>query len=578
MHIVKAETNMQKHLAKNKKALSSLSLIILLLIAAIIGGIISYLWVTGYYVGLKEKIPEQNTVAITNLTFSPQNASVFNATILNPSFSPSETVQIASIGYRGQSETTFHPVVLSEPTLQPPFSLPRGTSQTFQCTGDLSPYVNQTIWVSVFVLNGSGSTRSVKIPYTQLFVVPDFNTVKGTGNFTVTLRNAPSSAATLDVATISISNKPINNTLITPPLPHTLAPNQTVTLTLNSDWTSYAAAGGAQPISALTKQGYTASNLTQIPKVAFSIQQINFNETDTKHFTVTLKNQVSTNTPLNVSRIEVEILANGTILNVTPSLNSHTNGVLGNSTATFPANWDWTNYRDKSVAVTVYMLQGVKASGTQTTRPAAPLKIPVAPILPDSQHVLITVQNSPYALRPANVTKITVTLINGTQNEIRIIQPITPPYLIGIGNTTMFSAYWNWQNYLNKTVTFNVYTDEGLATFRAIITPLTIANYTIYLTMPTPPVFSTTNTTQFELTLHNNQTSTGSATITRITVLLANGTEINTAFTPQTTLTTNSTITFTCEWNWATYHNKSVVIRVYTSDGLKTIYVTKTPS
>lgn len=575
MHILKAETNMQKYLTRNKKAVSSLSLILLLLIAAIIGGIISYLWVTGYYVSLKEKIPEQNTVAITNLSFNPQNASLFNATILNPSFSPDDSVQVASIVYRGQSETTLHPVIVSVPSLQTPFSLPRGTSQTFSCTGDLSPYVNQTIWVSVFVLNGSGSTLSVKIPYTQLFVVPDFNTVTGTGNFTVTLRNAPSSVATLHVSGLSISNAPINNTLITPTLPQPLAPNQTVTLALNFDWTSYAATGGPQPISVLTKEGYTASNLAQIPKVAFSIQKINFNESDTKHFTVTVKNQVSTNTPLNVSRIEVA-LANGT-LNVTSALNSHTNGVLGNSTGNFTANWDWTNYRDKSVVVTVYMLQGVKASGQQTTSLAAPLKIPVAPILPDSQHVLITVQNSPYALRPANVTKITVTLINSTENPIQIVQPGAPPYLIGIGNTTMFSAYWNWQNYLNKTVTFSIYTDEGLAAFRGIITPSSSSNYTIYLTIPTLPVFNTNNTGQFEVTIHNNQNSTGSATIIRITVLLANGTEIDTTFTSQT-IAPNNNATFACNWDWSTYSNKSIAIRVYTSDGLKTIYVTNTPS
>jgi hypothetical protein len=567
---------MQKHLSKNRKALSSLSLIILLLIAAIIGGIISYLWVAGYYVSLKEKIPEQDMVAITNLSFNPQNATAFNVTLLNPSFSPSDKTRVVAIGYTGQNENTLHLVRVSIPSLTTPFNLPRGTNETFLCRGDLSPYVNQTVTVSVFVLNGSGSTNSMKIPYTQLFVNPDFNPNVGVKNFTVTLRNAPLSIATLSVTGISISTQSINTTLITPTLPYTLAPNKTVTLSLNYNWSSYASIGGPQQISVLTKEGYSASNSTQVPKLAFSIQQITFNETDTKHFTVKVMNQVSANTPLNVSRIEV-LMENGTVKDVTPSLDSHTNGVLGNSTATFTVSWDWTNYRSKNAIVTVYMLQGVKASGQQVTRPAAPLSVLGPPTLPDLQHVLITVKNSQYALRAANVTKITVTLENGTEiPPLQITQPSTPPYLIGIGNVTMFSAYWNWTTYLGKTVNINIYTDEGFAAFRAITTPTSISNYTVYLTIPSTPIFNTADMTRFNVTIHNSQVSSGNADITRITVLLANGTEIDSTFTPQT-LTTNSTVTYTCGWDWAAYRNKGIVIRVYTNDGLKAIYVTKTP-
>ena len=449
---------MQRHLVKNKQALSSLSLIILLLIAAIIGGIISYLWVTGYYISLTERIPEQNTVAITNLAFNPQNATAFNLTLLNPSFSPSDTVGVSAIGYNGQNETTMHFVGSSIPALTTPWYISKGSSQTFVCRGNLTPYLNQTLEVSVFVINGSGSTNSMKIPFTRLVVSKtDFNSIVGVKNFTVTLRNDALSAATLDVTGIAIDQTAINITLITPTLPYSLSPNRTVTLTLDYNWSSYAAGGGSHQISVSTKEGYSALNSTQVPKLAFSIQQMSFNESDTTDFTLSVKNEVSTNTPLNVSRIDV-IMDNATIKNVTPTLNSYTNGVLGNSTATFNISWDWTTYRYRSVGVTVYMLQGVQASAQRFTPGLSILNA----TFPDSQHVFVAVKNSQYSGRAANVTKITVTLENGTEEQVQITQPPTSPYIVGIGNVTVFGASWDWQTYLNKTVVIQVYTSEGL--------------------------------------------------------------------------------------------------------------------
>jgi hypothetical protein len=433
----------------------------------------------------------------------------------------------------------------------------------------------------VFVTNGSGSTNFFKIPYTQLRIpTVDFNSTLGVKNFTITLTNDPQSAATLTVTQIGIDRPTqgfLNTTLhpITPALPLTLAPNKTVTLSIK-DWQTYAALGGSHIVQAFTKEGYSAGPYnTTIPKVAFSVQHISFNETDTKHFTVTLRNNVSANTPLNVSKIQL-IVGGGTPIDVTPPLNSHTNGVLGNSNKTFTVPWDWTNYRNTDVIVVVTMLQGVTAQGAQTTRPAAILSMVGAPTFPDSQHILVTVQNSPtYSTKAANVTRITVTLANGTERALSIVP--TPPYVIPIGDETMFSASWDWTTYLNKTVTVNVYTNETLATSYKTTTPASLANYGIFLSIRLMPVFSSANTTQFKTTVQNNITSSGTATITSITVLLVNGTEVPASnFTIQA-IVPGGNATFVCLWNWQTYRNKSLVVRVYTSDGLKAIYVTRTP-
>jgi hypothetical protein len=219
------------------------------------------------------------------------------------------------------------------------------------------------------------------------------------------------------------------------------------------------------------------------------------------------------------------------------------------------------------------MLQGIPENYSQTvTTPALSI---VNMTFPDSEHVFVTLKNSQYSARVANVTEMTVTLENGTEKEVQITQPTASPYLVGIGNVTMLSAYWDWQAYLNETVKVNIYTDEGLTVSYATRTPTSLANYTTYIAIPSAPVFNTTNTTQFGIRVQNSQESSGNATITRIAVLLVNGTEVNTTFTDQT-LQPGGNGNFTCVWNWAAYRNQNIVILVYTNDGLRAIYVTKT--
>jgi len=568
---------MNKYLSRNRKGLSTLSLIILLLIAAIFGGIVSYLWVTGYYVSLKQNIPTQDTVAITNMIFNPKNASAFNVTVLNPSYSPDNYVTLSGIGYQGAAEATMHFVTTTEPSLSIT-PIQRGTSQNFTCIGNLAPYVNSTVRVSAFVVNGSGSTNILKIPYTQLLVSSlDFSPKLGVKNFTITVENAPQSATTLNVTAVGIdypAEPLINTTRITPALPQVLAPNKTLTLTIG-DWSSYATAGGPHNVTVLTEEGYTAGPLnTTIPKLALSVQSINFNVTDTQHFKVTLRNNGSTDTPLNVSAIS--LLLNGTTSNVTPALNGTTNGVLGNSTATFTVPWNWTNHRNTYVIVTATMLQGISASGSQTTSPNAILSMAGPPTFPDLQHVLVTVRNSPtYSLKEANITSITVTLDNGTTKTLSIVQPTTPPNLVGIGDVTMLKASWNWANYVNRTVTVNVYTNETFVVSYATRTPTSVANYSVFLTIPSAPTFSSADTVHFNVTVDNGPSSSASANVTRITVLLVNGTEIASNFTSQT-IAPSANATFVCSWNWSTYRSQGIVVRIYTGSVLRTIYVTKT--
>jgi hypothetical protein len=581
--------DMQKQIGRNTKALSTLMLIILLLASAIIGGILAYLWVTGYYVSLKERIPDKNSASIVDVSFRAQNATAFNVTILNPSYSPDINVTVEAIVYSLKGDTTLQIPSFIVPVL--PHNISRGDSETFFCklSTNWGTYVNKTLVVSVFVENGIGSTAAVTLPYTKLWIENvDFNAALGIQNFTVTLKNDQQSATYLNVTKIFLDEVELTN-LTTPKLPFTLYQDQSAKLfTCNYNWSSYAA-GGDHTLYVRTLQGYTEAYGVRVPTLAYSVQEINFNLTDMTHFNVTVKSQVSTNNPLNVSRIEL-LLDNGTRKNY--YFSSPINAVPPNQTATFTCDWDWTNYRNRNVIATVYMTQGIyPESGQQTTPPAAILSIPEPPAFPDTQHFFITIKNSDYpgSIKTANVTKITVKFENGTEKQITIVQPSSGPYLIRVGETMMFSCLLNWENYLDKDLCILVYTNEtslynplysSYNTLYTVRTPSSTSNYYVNLTVPWT-MFNATNTAQFDVNVTNNN-SNRDANITRIEVMLENGTIINVtpALLPYL-LPINSTTIFTCNWDWSSYHDKNVTIRIYTTEGntqiLRTFYKTKTP-
>jgi hypothetical protein len=329
-------------------------------------------------------------------------------------------------------------------------------------------------------------------------------------------------------------------------------------------------AGGSYTLDVVTYQGYRFAFPVSIPKLAFSVQEVNFDPGDTTYFNVTVKNEVSTY--LNVSKIEARLGNN--IFDVTPSLSASTNGVLGNSIVTFRCSWNWAAYRNQNTTVTVYMRQGIQTFGEQTTLPKS-VSLGISEVVfPDTQHFLIAVNSSRYSINTANITMIQVELDNGTQTTITTNPSL--PYLLSIGNTTMFTCIWDWSSYLNRSVNILIYMDQGVfATFRAVKTPANALNYHVYLSLPWAN-FTVADTANFSANVTNNASSDRSANITRITVLLQDGTEIDATITSQI-VAINSTTTFTCGWDWTTYRNKNVVIRVYTNEGLRAIYVTRTP-
>lgn len=367
-------------LLQNSKAISGLSLILLMLASAIAGALLSYMWVVGYYENLKIRTPEKSDATITNATFLPQDTSYFNVTIFNPSYSPSEAniTRIAA----STEDGLIHNIATVYPQL--PYTLPKATRdssglQTFECRWGWANYTGEKVGIIAFLADGSGPTVEAETPFVDLRITDvRFNPTISATHFNITVQNFVSSTTsnvTLDITEISITVedgiKP-NITEITPPLPWPLNLGESHNFTCMWDWTRYQ--NTTVTVAVYTSQGYmNYTTETTPPPVTLKITNILFDVTNTTRFDVTVENNRVSPTYLNVTKISV-IVGNQTIREWTVENGTAVNPPIPftlnkSSTETFVCPWNWTEYRDENVTVIVYTLQGFTANYTQATPP-----------------------------------------------------------------------------------------------------------------------------------------------------------------------------------------------------------------
>ncbi|MDH5449581.1 MAG: hypothetical protein OEX77_01590 [Candidatus Bathyarchaeota archaeon] len=546
--------------ARNLKAITRLSLILLMLISFVIGAFLSYLWVMGGVIELGIKIPDKTTVAITNVAFAPQNTNFFNLTLLNPSYSPSKA-EITEIT-TSTDEGTIHTITTANPSL--PHQLLEGTDQTFQCFWNWANYTGQTIGISAFVANGSGPTFEAPTPFVGLVTNLHFDSSISVTQFNLTIQSHENSVTHVNITDIKAQTESLETEDVSPSLPYRLNPNSSVTFTCLWDWSDHQ--NTSITIAVYTAQGYVsyATQVTPNP-VVLEVTDVLFNELDTNHFNITIRNSELSPSYLNISRIaltpenETMIEINGTEME--PSLPY---SLDQGSSMTFQCSWNWNPYRNKNVTISVHTLQNYTIYYTTAT--PSPIEIINAIFDPgNTDSFNVTVQNSEFYTTHVNLTEITLLLENGTTESIDGTET-TPqlPYTLEPDSTTTFICPWNWFNYQNKNITITVCSTE---------------NYTAQLTKVTPTrvsfaivgvVFDPIDTTTFTITVRNSEFSLDDAQIAKIAVTLENGTvtEISDVLPVLPyTLASDSTAVFQCTWNWTNYRNKNITITVHTSKG-----------
>jgi len=349
---------------RDLRAVSRLTLLLLFLIATVLGALTSYMFVMGYYVSIGFQVPTKTSITIVNAAFSPQNAKLFNVSLLNPSYSPSEATvkQIAVV----TGDNAFHEVKNVNPQL--PQKIKAGESRNFTCPWNWSNHTNENLKIIVFIAEeqGSGATFQVKTPFMGLTITKaQFNATISTLHFNLTVQNSKLSATYVNVTTITVTTgSPIILKDVTPSLPHGLNPNSTVTFKCPWNWTDYRSKNVT--IGVQTSQGYSAYLTTVTPhRIILNMTDILFNLTDTAHFNVTVKSDPRTSIPVTIIGIKVT-LENGSVIGITQLTPTLPYSLQPNASVTFLCTWNWTAHQGKNVTVTVYTQQGYVVTRNQT--------------------------------------------------------------------------------------------------------------------------------------------------------------------------------------------------------------------
>lgn len=560
-------------LIQNSKAISRLSLILIMLASAITGALLSYMWVVGYYENLKIRVPETPTIAITDVSFNDNDTSFFEVTVLNPTYSASD--EPANV--MGFAVSTKNGLLYNVTEVDPGIPLPLniGESETFTCYWNWANYTGETVKIIALTAEeSSGATLQKETPLVRLLITEvDFDPTVSVTRFNMTVKNSNSSVTHINVTQIVLTSENVTvhvGNLTTPSLPYRLDPNDSVLFRCDWNWTDYQ--NKNITIVAHTSQGYRSQSYkVATPKpTVFGITDVLFSIANTTYFNVTVQNfEVSPlSSYVNITKISV-VMENGTTRDITevyPPLTPPP-ALYQNDSVTFRCSWNWTEYLGKNVTVIVNTVQNYTASYNETT--AVPITITEAAFnLNYTSYFNITVQNSEFSPTSANITKIILTMENATVQEINgtlVDPPLIPnPYSLDAGENETFACQWNWKYYQGKNVVIAVHTLENYTAYYRQMTPV---NLTLNVTHV---VFNPRDTSYFDVTIENSEHSFVDANITKIIVTVENETlkEI-TELIPHLPkiLPVNSSVAFRCSWNWTEYRGKDVIITIETSQG-----------
>lgn len=557
----------------DKKAVSILVLVILMLLSAVFGGIVTYLGVlTNYY-----NMPENTSFLIVeDAVFPLYNATYFNVTILNPSNSLSD-LNITMIRVSVVGTTQVYDVNITEPELA---LLRRGTRQTFKCKRNWSNFAGETVTIEPIYVNASIESRMFATPNVKLKVTPTFDPSISIDHFNLTVENLAQSKINLTISDIKLFQIPLNSN-VTPTIDsgYVLSNGSSVKFKVDYNWENLR--GQNATITVETVQGYEATYTTNaLLGAILDIQQIRFNELDTSRFNVTVRSSEDSTATATVSKMNLT-LEGGNIVVINNTIISNASFPLGNpsveiyftipknTSKTFTCIWNWTSYRDKNVTVSTLTKEGfVIPNKTELTLPATIWH--VAEVIfdhDDTNHFLVNVTNAKTSLN-----NITITGIFLNQTSLTINQTVLQPNEQKIINCTI-----DWKDFIGKNATVIVERDNLANISRTIkisVVGLKILGETLVHDHSTGQYFPIP---YVNITISNSNSSLVNVTITQIRLLVnnVNHTIDNYLTSPEISpngylLKIGETVTITCFWDWVAYPTTNPIeVIVYTQEGFQ---------
>lgn len=553
------------------KAVSTFIMILLMIIAAIVGGIISYMFTIPQYTD----IPQGTTLAITGVYFDIQNAASFKVGVLNPSYSSSNAT-IASIAVSVGGESTLYNITETEPSIENGTVLQKGQSINITCSKvrengtDISwgrfagEYAGRSIVVSVFSSDSPAANKELTLPFVKLYVSStSFNPRVSFKNFSITLAMDGSSEINLTASEILVPG--IDDALMKAPgLPFKITKDG-VRFDFSGTWQ-----GLKKTVLLIsTSEGYSFAQELELQQAYPRIQNATFNEDYTDHFNVTIFNFAETDTYVNITRITC------TPENGTAVVNNYTSvGLVTNQSLVLKFDWDWKETRGKKISVVAYLLQDVETETFTTTTPS-PIIIKVLNEnevfnLQDRTHFNITLQNHQSSLNAVNITRI---MVKETGEEINgtLAIPQIPYGLIEPDQSASFNCtISDWKDWAGKNFTLIVYAMENQ----------TSANYTSQFLFVLPSaelnITEVTNTEfgvarYLNITVESSSFSLWNLTLSKVTIRLQNQTVLTEDMAPenQTIIKPSETAVILWLFDWGKYPNTDIVVTVFTNEGVE---------
>jgi len=346
------ESNMR--LIHEVKGVSKLILILLLLVSFIIGALLSYIWTMGFYASQEFHLPSKANVTIEKVELYAENATFFDVTVLNPSYSRS-SVAIEQFKV-STNDGSLHKVTNTQPSL--PSILAPGNSQTFKAYWNWGNYAGQTLNVILLIADGSGATLQKRTPFMNLTIASvNFDPTVSATNFTVTVQSMGSQAF-MNITRVTLNGAGVS---ASPLLPYTLEANSSATFKLARAWSDLQ--GKNATLRVETLQGFTAEKSQVVPEV-LKISSIVFDAVNTTRFNLTVQNVVTPQISLNISQVKVYVLGETATMSGDSVVPQLPYPLQPNSEVSLQCSWNWSGYlgQNAKATVTAYTQQGFFAS------------------------------------------------------------------------------------------------------------------------------------------------------------------------------------------------------------------------
>jgi hypothetical protein len=309
--------------------------------------------------------------------------------------------------------------------------------------------------------------------------------------------------------------------------------------------------------------GYYLNLEIKVPQnTTLSIVDVAFNPEDAETFNITILNP--TYSPTEATITEISVATQDNIVHTIPATDPTLPLSLPKGQEeTFVCQWNWEDFAGDNIKVIVLVEEG---SGAAYKLVISPVGITVTTMgfdPADTTHFNMTVRNLPESIIDLTLTRITVTVDDGTVSEITEATP-TLPYLLTQDSFNTFTVTWDWTNYRGRNVTITAYTSEGYTATRTQNTPKPV------LLSVTDIAVDSADTTYFNVTVTNSIYSTLTANLTRIQLNLQDQTSVEVSTETPTLpyeLPIGESITFKCLWDWTDRQNEAIIVVVETAEG-----------